>query len=85
MWDKYLDIIPYGVGELMTEDTAISAIKKAGGLSFLAHYNKTIGFGGLDNFSIEKEIKHLIDLGLDGIERYYPSYKEEDYKFLDYF
>lgn len=84
IWDKYLDVIPYGEGELMTAETAIRVIKAAGGMSFLAHYNKTIGFAGLDYQSIEKEIKHLADIGLDGVERYYPSFKEEDYEFLDY-
>ena len=33
---------------------------------------------------MEEEIKYLISLGLDGVERYYPSFEEEDYKFLDY-
>lgn len=84
IWDKYLDVVPYGPGELMTAETAIRVIKEAGGLSFLAHYNKAIGFGGLDKPSIENEIRNLMNLGLDGVERYYPSFKDEDYEFLDY-
>lgn len=84
IWDKYLDPIPYGEGELMKAETAISIIKKAGGLSFLAHYNKSIGFAGLNNDEIEDEIKYLISVGLDGVERYYPSFNADDYKFLDY-
>lgn len=84
IWDKYLDPIPYGEDELMEAETAISTIKKAGGVSFLAHYNKSIGFGGLNNDEIEHEIRYLISVGLDGVERYYPSFNEEDYKFLDY-
>lgn len=84
IWDKYLDPIPYGENELMKAETAISIIKKAGGLSFLAHYNKSIGFGGLNNDEIENEIRYLISVGLDGVERYYPSFNDEDYKFLDY-
>lgn len=84
IWDKYLDPIPYGDKELIKAEDAIMIIKKAGGLSFLAHYNKSIGFAGLNNEDIEKEIKYLISVGLDGIERYYPSFKIEDYKFLDY-
>ncbi|PRR83634.1 hypothetical protein [Clostridium vincentii] len=69
---------------MIKSEDAISIIKKAGGLSFLTHYNKSIGFAGLNNKDIEKEIKCLISVGLDGLERYYPSFKEEDYKFLDY-
>lgn len=84
IWDKYLDPIPYGEDELMKAETAIRIIKKAGGLSFLAHYNKSIGFGGLNNDEIENEVKYLISVGLDGVERYYPSFNGEDFKFLDY-
>ncbi|GKU24990.1 PHP domain-containing protein [Clostridium folliculivorans] len=84
IWDKYLDPIPYGEKELFRVEDAIKVIKQAGGLSFLAHYNKHMGFAGLDNDQIEEEISYLVSLGLDGVERYYPSYSEEDYKFLDY-
>lgn len=84
IWDKYLDPIPYGEDELMKAETAIRIIKKSGGLSFLAHYNKSIGFGGLNNDEIENEVRYLISVGLDGVERYYPSFSAEDYKFLDY-
>lgn len=84
IWDKYLDPIPYGEDELMNVKTSIRIIKKAGGLSFLVHYNKVIGFAGLNNEEIESEIKYLISIGLDGVERYYPSFNEDDYKFLDY-
>ena len=38
----------------------------------------------MSNEEIEDNIKYLIDLGLDGIERYYPTFKSEDIKFLDY-
>ena len=84
IWDKYLDPIPYEKGELIKVEDSINIIKKSGGLSFLAHYNKSIGFAGLSNEEIENEIKYLINLGLDGIEKYYPSFVEEDYKFINY-
>ncbi|GFZ29871.1 phosphatase [Clostridium zeae] len=84
IWDKYLDPIPYGEKELFKVEDAIRVIKEAGGLSFLAHYNKHMGFAGLYNEQIEEEISYLVSLGLDGLERYYPSHGEEDYKFLDY-
>ena len=84
VWDKYLDPIPYGEYELIKAEDAIDIIHKAHGLSFLAHYNKKIGLGGLTNEEIEENIKYLVDLGLDGLERYYPTFKSEDIKFLDY-
>lgn len=84
IWDKYLDPIPYSDDELIRTEEAIDIIKKSGGVSFLAHYNKSIGFAGLNNKEIENEILYLIHLGLDGIERYYPSFSSEDCKFLDY-
>ena len=84
IWDIYLDPIPYEEGELIKVEDSINIIKKSGGLSFLAHYNKTIGFAHLNNEKIENEIKYLINLGLDGIEKYYPSFVEEDYKFINY-
>lgn len=84
IWDIYLDPIPYEEGEFIKIEDSINIIKKSGGLSFLAHYNKTIGFADLNNEEIENEIKYLINLGLDGIEKYYPSFVEEDYKFINY-
>jgi len=84
IWDKYLDPIPYGEGELIKTEDALNIIKKSGGLSFLAHYNKEIGLKGFTKEEIEEEIKYLISVGLDGVERYYPSFEEKDYKFLDY-
>ena len=47
IWNKYLDPIPYGEKELIKVEEATRIIKSAGGLSFLAHYNKTMGFAGL--------------------------------------
>lgn len=84
VWDKYLDIVPYSEDELIDVKDAIRIIKSAGGSSFLAHYNKPIGLGGLSAEGMEEEIEYLISLGLDGVERYYPSFNEADYKFLDY-
>lgn len=82
--DKYLDPIPYEKNELLTAEEAIEIIKSSGGLSFLAHYNKKIGLNGFTKTEMEANIKYLIDTGLDGVERYYPSYNKEDREFLDY-
>ncbi|MBS5937946.1 PHP domain-containing protein [Clostridium sp.] len=84
IWDIYLDHIPYEKGELIEFDEAIKMIREAKGLSFLAHYNKKIGLGGLNNHEIEEHIKYMLSIGLTGIERYYPSFNDNDYEFLDY-
>lgn len=84
VWDVYLDPIPYGKDELIPVDEAIKMIHEAGGKAYLAHFNKRIGLGGLSFEDIEDNIKYLVSLGLDGIERYYPSYIEDDRKLLDY-
>lgn len=84
IWDIYLDPIPYEQDELISVNEAIEMIHQAGGLSFLAHYNKKIGLGNFNNYEIEKHIQYLLSLGLNGVERYYPSFNNNDYKFLDY-
>jgi hypothetical protein len=84
IWHKYLDPITYREKEIINTEDAIRIIKAAGGLSFVAHYNKRIGFEGLTKEEMEAEFKYLIDLGLDGVERYYPTFLKDDYDFLDY-
>lgn len=84
VWDKYLDPIPFGEDELPTAGEAIKMIKEAGGLSFIAHYNKSVGLKGYSKEQLEDHIKCLIKLGLDGIERYYPLYNPEDIKEAEY-
>ena len=84
VWNIYLDPIPYDKGELIPVDEAIKMIHRADGKTYLAHFNKRIGLGGLSFEDIEDNIKYLVYLGLDGIERYYPSYIDDDRKFLDY-
>ena len=73
-----------GNDELITVDEAIKMIHEAGGKSYLAHFNKTIGLEGFSFEEIEDNIKYLVSLGLDGIERYYPSYTDDDRRLLDY-
>lgn len=84
VWRNYLDPIPYGEEELFEADEALDLIKKSGGLSFLAHYNKRIGLAGYTEDEIEKHVKYLISLGLNGIERYYPSYSHKDIEHVEY-
>jgi len=84
VWRRYLDPIPYGPGELIEVDEALDIIKKSGGLSFLAHFHKKIGFEGYSKEETEQHIKYLVSLGLDGIERYYPAYNDEHIEYVDY-
>lgn len=84
VWDIYLDPIPYGNDELITVDEAIKMIHEAGGKSYLAHFNKRIGLEGFSFEEIEDNIKYLVSLELDGVERYYPSYTDDDRRLLDY-
>lgn len=84
VWDIYLDPIPYSQDELIPVNEAIEMIRQAGGKSYLAHFNKRIGLGGFTFEEIEDNIKYLVSLGLDGIERYYPSYTDDDKRLLDY-
>lgn len=83
VWDIYLDPIPYEKDELISVEDAIKMIHEAGGKSYLAHFNKQIGLGGFNKEEIEEHINYLVSLGLDGIEKYYPSYNEDDIEFLD--
>lgn len=84
IWDKYLDPVSYGKGELIKVEDAIIMIKDSGGVAILAHYNKNIGLKGYTESEIEEHIKYLAYKGLDGVEKYYPSFSVNDYKFLDY-
>jgi predicted metal-dependent phosphoesterase TrpH len=84
VWDVYLDPIPYGDGELLEVEDALDLIKKTGGLAFLAHYNKKIGLLGYSESDMEKHIETLRNIGLTGIEKYYPSYTQRDTLYVEY-
>lgn len=84
IWNTYLDPIPYGKDELIPIAEAINMINKSGGISILAHYNNKNGFWDLNKTEIEGHIKYLISLGLKGIEKYYPTFNDYDYKFINY-
>jgi len=84
VWKEYLDPIPYGEGELLEVEEALDIIKKSGGISVLAHYHKKIGLYGYSTQEVEENIKHLVDLGLQGIEEYYPTYNRRDSEYVHY-
>ncbi|MDA3847683.1 MAG: PHP domain-containing protein [Vallitaleaceae bacterium] len=83
-WIEIIDLIGYESGELISLEDALLMIKLSGGLSFLAHYNKLIGFEGYTAGEIETSIAELKVKGLDGIERYYPTFTKENHEELDY-
>ncbi|EKY27546.1 PHP domain-containing protein [Clostridium celatum] len=84
IWNTYLDPIPYGKNELIPIEEAINMINKSGGVSILAHYNNRNGFSNINKSKVEEHIKYLISLGLRGIEKYYPTFNDDDYRFVDY-
>ena len=47
----------------------------------LAHFHKRIGLQGLSRQEQEESIAALVDMGLDGMEKYYPSYTDDDRAF----
>ena len=74
-FDRYLGIgMPlYIKREVMEPKDAIVLIHRAGGLAFFAHPHQT----KLDDEQLYALIKRLKDIGLDGIEGYYPEYTPE--------
>jgi len=84
VWKEYLDPIPYGEGELLEVEETLDIIRKSGGISVLAHYHKNIGLKGYSTAEVEENIKYLVDLGLQGIEEYYPSYSRRDREYIHY-
>ena len=53
-------------------------------MTSLAHFHKAIGLKGLDHHEQEQAILRLHEMGLDGMERFYPNYTPEDETFAAY-
>lgn len=86
IWDNYVNAGVQAVGnsqELPIEE-GLELMKKAGGVTSLAHFHKAIGLQTFEKSEREGIIKHLMDCGLDGMERYYPNYSKEDGEFAAY-
>ncbi len=77
-WINYLDKVSYFDGELIKPEDAFNAIHAAGGKAFLAHFHLNIGFKGYSETEIDEYLNTLKELGLDGMEYYYPSFSEDD-------
>ena len=86
LWDHYLDpaAAELGLNFSITAEEALPLIHEAGGVTSLAHFHKEIGLQGLSRREQETTILQLHNLGLDGMERYYPTYTEDDAMFADY-
>lgn len=86
IWDNYVNAGVQSVGndyDLPVEE-GLALIKQAGGVTSLAHFHKKIGLKTFEKSEREGIIKHLVDCGLDGMERYYPNYSQEDNEFAAY-
>jgi len=79
-FNKYLDSgkPAYVKRKVLEPKQAIQLIKNSGGVAVLAHpllYN-------LGNEKLNEMIEQMYNFGLRAIECYYPSHKEEDFKYL---
>ncbi len=86
LWDKYIDpaFRNLNLNKNIEAEYALKAIHQSGGVTSLAHFHKKIGFKGYSREEQEHHIKTLLDMGLDGMEAYYPSYSDEDREFAHY-
>ena len=84
LWDNYLDpaVVELGLNYNITAEEALPIIRQAGGVTSLAHFHKKIGLGEMDNRQQQEQaIVELHQLGLDGMEKYYPNYTADDAEF----
>jgi len=83
LWDRYINpaVSEAGMDIGISPEEAFPAIHAAGGVCSLAHFHKQIGLLGLSREEQEKAILALHEMGLDGMERYYPNYTDEDRAF----
>lgn len=75
-FDKYIGLNKpcYAVKKEITPKDAITAIRSAGGLAFLAHLHQT----KLNNEDLDDLLSELKEYGLNGIEAYYTEYSDEN-------
>lgn len=88
IWDNYIDPayrnLKLSLVENPQAEDALIAIKKSGGVTSLAHFHKKIGFLGYSRQQQEHHIAYLHEMGLDGMEAYYPTYSDDDRAFAHY-
>ena len=86
IWDNFLDPAAreLGINVNITAEEALPLLHEAGAVTSLAHFHKAIGLKGLDRHEQEQAILRLHEMGLDGMERFYPNYTSEDETFAAY-
>ena len=88
LWDEYIDPtfrkLKLGIVENPKAEDAIAQMKMAGAVTSLAHFHKKIGFINNNRAEQEHHIKYLHEMGLDGMEAYYPNYTDDDRAFAHY-
>jgi len=86
IWDNFLDPAAreLGINVNITAEEALPLLHEAGAVTSLAHFHKAIGLKGLDRQEQEQAILRLHEMGLDGMERFYPNYTPEDETFAAY-
>lgn len=78
-FDRYLDTEEYDQIKQATVDarTCVEAIRADGGRVSMAHPYQL----GMENDELEKQVRMLVDYGLDAIECYYPKHTPEQTAF----
>ena len=86
LWDHYINPVvrELGLSQEITAAEGLHAIHAAGGVTSLAHFHKKIGLADFSRREQETAIADLHQLGLDGMERWYPTYSAEDAAFASY-
>ncbi len=83
-WEVYIEpvLAEIGCNKNASPREAFAAIHAAGGVTSLAHFHKRLGLKGLTREEQAVAIRELHAMGLDGMEFWYPSYTEDDRRFV---
>lgn len=86
LWDNYINpvIKELGLDKEIPYQEVFDAVHAAGGITSLAHFHKNLGLKGMTREEQETAIARLHEQGLDGMERWYPNYSDEDAEFAGY-
>jgi len=84
IWDHYLNPATKTIDVNLEAKDAILMIKKAGGITSLAHFHKSIGLKRFDDAGKDDCLRELKALGLDAVEAQYPDFNTHDREFIEY-